>query len=85
VPDLAGLKAFDLEAADLTVWVFKKSTRAGVPVFNGKWVGITEELATALRTSVTGALEAITEVIDYDILAQNNESSALTLGSGLID
>jgi hypothetical protein len=49
VPDLAGLKAFDLEAADLTVWVFKKSTREGVPVFNGKWVGITEELATALR------------------------------------
>lgn len=81
MPDLAGLKAFDLEAADLTVWVFKKSSRDGVPVFTGKWVGITEELATALRVSVTGALAAITETIDYDILAQNNESSALTLGA----
>lgn len=79
--DLAGLKGFDLGAADLTVWVFKKSTREGVPVFNGKWVGITEELAAALRASVTGALDAITETIDYDILAQNNESSALTLGA----
>ena len=79
--DLVGLKAFDLQAADITVWVFKRSTRDGLPVFNGRWVGITEDLATALRESVTGALEAITETIDYDILAQNNESSALTLGS----
>ena len=79
--DLVGLKAFDLQAADITVWVFKRSTRDGLPVFNGRWVGITEDLAAALRESVTGALEAITETIDYDILAQNNESSALTLGS----
>lgn len=79
--DLVGLKAFDLQAADITVWVFKRSTRDGLPVFNGRWVGITGDLAAALRESVTGALEAITETIDYDILAQNNESSALTLGS----
>lgn len=78
---MVGLKAFDLQAADITVWVFKRSTRDGLPVFNGRWVGITEDLAAALRESVTGALEAITETIDYDILAQNNESSALTLGS----
>ena len=81
MPDLAGLKGFDLGGADLTVWVFKKSTRDGVPVFNGRWVGITDELAAALRASVGGALEAITETLDYDILAQNNESSALTLGA----
>lgn len=78
---MVGLKAFDLQAADITVWVFKRSTRDGLPVFNGRWVGITGDLAAALRESVTGALEAITETIDYDILAQNNESSALTLGS----
>ncbi len=81
MPDLAGLQGFDLAAADLTVWVFKRSTRDGVPVFNGKWVEITPELKTALCDSVTGALAAITETIDYDILAQNNESSALTLGA----
>lgn len=81
MPDLARLKGFDLAAADLTVWVFKRSTRDGVPVFNGKWVEITPELKTALCDSVTGALAAITETIDYDILAQNNESSALTLGA----
>lgn len=81
MPDLAGLKAFDLGAADLTVWVFKKSTRDGAPIFNGKWVSITEDLKAALRVSVTGALDAITETIDYDILAQNNEASALTLGA----
>lgn len=79
--DLAGIKAFDLDGSDLTVWVYKKSMRDGLPIFTGRWVGITEDLGVALRHSVATALEAITETIDYDILAQNNESSALTLGA----
>ncbi|MFD2234152.1 Kiwa anti-phage protein KwaB-like domain-containing protein [Phaeospirillum tilakii] len=79
--DLAGIKAFDLDGSDLTVWVYKKSMRDGLPIFTGRWVGITEDLGVALRHSVATALEAITEIIDYDILAQNNESSALTLGA----
>ncbi len=79
--DLAGLKGFDLAAADLSVWVYKKSTRDGMPVFRGRWVGITEDLEASLRAAVSQALGAVTEAIDYDILAQNNEGSVLTLGA----
>lgn len=79
--DLFDLKAFDLNEADLTVWVFKKSQRDGQPVFNGRWVEVTADLASALRDAVSNAREAITETIDYSILAQNHETSALKLGS----
>lgn len=77
--DLADLKAFDLAAADLTIWVFKKSQRDGKPVFTGRWVDVTDELASALLEAVSNARGAIAETIDYSILAQNQESSALTL------
>lgn len=79
--DLAGLKGFDLAGADLTVWVYKKSTRDGHPVFKGRWVGITDDLAASLRGAVSQALQPVTETIDYEILAQNNEGSVLTLGA----
>lgn len=79
--DLAGLKGFDVAGADLTVWVYKRTTRNGVPSFNGRWVGVTNDLAASLRAAVSDALEAVTETIDYEILAQNNESSVLTLGA----
>ena len=79
--DLVDLKAFDLTEADLTVWVFKKSQRDVQPVFTGRWVEVTADLASALREAVSNAREAITEIIDYSILAQNHETSALTLGS----
>ncbi|MDH7971308.1 DUF4868 domain-containing protein [Sphingomonas sp. AR_OL41] len=79
--ELADLKAFDVAHADLTVWVYKKSTRDGLPVFNGRWVGITDDLAASLRGAVSQALNAVNETIDYEILAQNNEASVLTLGA----
>ena len=79
--DLAQLKAFDLADADLTVWVFKRSTKDGGQVFTGRWVGITQELGEALRQAVSGAFTAITETLEYSILEQNNEGSALTLDS----
>lgn len=81
--DLAELKAFNLVEADLTIWVYKRSTRAGETVFTGRWVGITEDLAEALREAVGGAFTAITETLDYSILEQNNEASALVLDAGL--
>ena len=79
--ELADLKEFDIAEADLTVWVYKKSTRDGLPVFNGRWVGITDDLAASLRGAVSQALEAVTETIDYDILVQNHEASMLKLGA----
>jgi hypothetical protein len=79
---LAELKAFDLAAADVSVWVFKTSPgEDGRPRYSGRWVGITEELASRLRGAVGSCLAPIAETIAYDILAQNNEASALTLQS----
>ena len=50
-----------------------------MPKFNGRWIGTTSELDDAVKASVSNSLSAITETIDYDILAQNNEGSALTI------
>ena len=81
MPDaLAGFKAFDVAGSELTLWVFKKSGAPGAqPVFTGRWVETTEELDTALKGAVAEALGGIAELINYDLLAQNNEASALEL------
>lgn len=81
MPDaLASLKAFDVTGSTSTLWVFKKSGAAGSPpVFSGRWVETTAELDAALKGAVTDALGGVAELIDYDLLAQNNEASALEL------
>lgn len=77
---LPDLKGFDLAGADVTVWVFKTSTgKDGTPRFTGHWVGITDELAHKLRETVRVELDGITETIEYGVLRQNNEGSALTI------
>jgi hypothetical protein len=77
--ELADLKAFSLEEATVSVWVFKTSFSAGVPKFTGRWIGTTGDLDEAVKTSVAESLGGITETIEYDILVQNNEGSALTI------
>lgn len=79
--DLADLNAFDVEGSDLTVWVYRRAIRDGLPVFKGRWVGITDELASSLRAAVSGAIDAVDETIAYEVLAQNHETSVLTLGA----
>lgn len=76
---LTDLQNFDLAASDVSVWVFKTSTADDRPKFSGRWVGITENLAAELREAARINLDGITETIEYDILAQNNEGSALTI------
>ncbi|MBB5763363.1 hypothetical protein HNR01_002995 [Methylorubrum rhodesianum] len=77
---LPDLKGFDLTGADVTVWVFKTSPgQDGRPRFTGRWVGITENLSARLKEAVGSALGEITETIEYDVLVQNNEGSALTI------
>lgn len=79
--ELADLHAYDLNDSELTVWVYKRTTAGGVPTFRGRWVQSTPELAAALRQAVNDARAPITETIEYDILAQNNEGSALRIGA----
>lgn len=77
--ELADLHAFDLANADLTIWVFKRSTRNNQQVFTGRWVGTSAQLDQAIKQAIQARLEDTTEVQDFDILAQNNEGSALVL------
>lgn len=78
---LDNFKSFDVLGGSLSLWTFRKSMRQGsaTPTYTGHWVGITENLENALKASIIDARSKITEVIEYDILAQNNEGSALTL------
>jgi len=81
MPALQDLKAFDVANADVHLWVFKKSQRDGALVLTGRWIPVSPELATALKDTVNGERERITEVIQYSLLAQNNEASALQIGT----
>lgn len=79
VEDLTILKDFQLDAAEAVLWAFKKHLVNGVPKYTGRWVPISDELKAAIKTAVANARDGITETIEYDLLAQNNESSALTI------
>lgn len=72
---LDDFKAFDVVGGALSLWTFRKSQRQGiaVPTYTGRWVGITETLENALKAAIMAARDKITETIEYDLLAQNNE------------
>lgn len=76
---LADLKGFDLNGAEVTVWVFKRPRSSGQRRYVGRWISITDDLAARLRETVASHLAGIAETIEYDVLAQNNEASALTI------
>ncbi|WP_165323545.1 Kiwa anti-phage protein KwaB-like domain-containing protein [Rhizorhabdus phycosphaerae] len=78
---LDDFRAFDVNGGSLSLWTFRKSVRPGatIPTYTGHWVAITETLESALKTAIITARDQITETIEYDLLAQNNESSALTI------
>lgn len=71
---------FDIPRSTVSVWLFKKSPRTGgPPKFAGRWVDTNAELDTALREALQEERSRITEVIEYGLLAQNNEASALRI------
>lgn len=78
---LEDFKTFDIDDGAVNLWTFRKSQRQGstTPTYTGRWVGITPPLEDALKEAITAARNQITETIEYEILAQNNEGSALTL------
>ncbi|MBL1422196.1 MAG: DUF4868 domain-containing protein [Alphaproteobacteria bacterium] len=74
------IKDFDVEQSSVTLWTFKKQSPKGFPPkFNGHWVDTTDEMKGQLKNIVDQKRANITEQMDYSILAQNNEVSALTI------
>jgi len=83
MPIPADFAAFDIAGAAMTVWAFKKSGGAGgaAPTFSGHWVATDPALEAAVKAAVQQRRAAIEEVNPYGLLAQNNEASALSIGS----
>lgn len=75
---LDDLKALDVDAAELTLWVVKKSTRGGEPRLTGRYVDTERSLDAELKSAMRNEINRITEVQEYGLLTENNESSALS-------
>ncbi|PRA52023.1 MULTISPECIES: Kiwa anti-phage protein KwaB-like domain-containing protein [Pseudomonas] len=77
--DLRTLKAFDVLNSTVTLWIFKKSTRAGQLVYTGRWVETSEILDSKIKENVSSAILSIEEIREYSLLAENNETSVLSI------
>ena len=79
---LDDLKAFDVDAAELTLWVVKKRTPKGMPPrFTARFVDTRPELDEELREAMRREIGRLVEVQEYGLLTENNESSALSIGT----
>lgn len=79
---LENLQGFDLQTAELSVWVFRKKSLKGQSSFTGKWIPVDPELKTELLGFIQTERSNYTEIIDYSLLAQNNEGSLMLIGTG---
>lgn len=76
---LDDLKEFPVSKASVSLWVFRQRVKGGGPVFTGRWVQTATDLDAAMKEAVLTERSRITEVLEYSLLAQPNESSALTI------
>lgn len=77
---LEDLKEFNWADAQIALWTFKKQSSAGQPPqYNGHWIDTTDNMDIELRSILSKFINDVTEVIPFSLLAQNNESSALSI------
>ena len=81
MPALDDLKAFNLEEATVTLWVVKGPTGPSrlPPNYTARWVETAEAVDVVLKQIVEAERGRIEETLEYGLLAQNNEGSALTI------
>lgn len=72
---------FDIDGATVALWVFKKSVSKGLPVFTSHWIETEPKLDAALKQAISQERGRISEMIEYSLLAQNNEHSVLHIDS----
>lgn len=73
------LANFNIANADVSVWLFRKSTKAGSTVFTGHWIDTDDALDTALRTAIAYARDNVLETEDYSLTATIEHGQALTI------
>ena len=80
---LQDLNAFGVAGAEVTLWAVKGPTgpAAGAPKYSARWVETTEEVDEVLKATFVSELAKIEEVLDYSLLAQNHEGSALQISA----
>lgn len=75
------LRNFNADEATLSMWVFRKRIKDTNPIFTGHWVGISRELTKEIKGFVNKEKIKHTELVEYSLLSQNNESSLLRIGT----
>lgn len=83
MPALADLRNFDVQNSDVSLWVFKGPTGPADqdPTYTARWVAISDDVKAALRDIILSQRDGIEEALNYELLAQNNEGSVLTIGA----
>jgi hypothetical protein len=81
VPIVDDLKLFDVDSAEVSLWVFRgpRGLASEAPSYTARWVETTNEVDGVLKEIVKAERDRITEDPPYDLLSQTNESSGLTL------
>lgn len=78
---LADFKGVGIDAAEISLWVFKKradiSGNAGEIKYSAYWVKIADAVKIELRKVIKRFQDDYVEVEGYTLLAQNNENSFL--------
>jgi hypothetical protein len=76
MPALEDLKSFNLEAATVSLWVFKGPRGPGTapPIYTCYWVEMTEGVKEALKETVDQERTRIEEPIEYGLLTENKRS-----------
>jgi hypothetical protein len=75
---LQDVRAFDIAAAVVSLWTFKRRAGGG---FSVKSIDFTEQLENELKDIVTAMIQSRTEIEDYTFVAQCNEASCLHVGA----
>jgi hypothetical protein len=80
---LDDLKAFNLEDAHASLWVFRGPTGPSGenPRYSARWVETTPDVDAVLKQTVGAERGRVEETVEYGLLAQNNEASALSISA----
>jgi hypothetical protein len=86
MPIPEALEEFNVDEADVSVWLFRKSRgEAGAPIFTGHWIDTDEALDVALKDAVKAARDGIDETEPYARLAPTEPGQALTIATELTE
>lgn len=79
---LEDLKSFNLDDANVVLWVFRgpRGAASDAPEYSGKWVQTDEQVDERLKAAFSAERDRIEETMEYGLLAENNEASALLIG-----